>query len=50
MYYNRNLEYKIQDSLQNNPVTAIIGPRQCGKSTMVKHLLEKKKEKLYLDL
>lgn len=50
MYYNRNLEHDIQDSLQNNPVTAIIGPRQCGKSTMVKHLLETKKEKLYLDL
>lgn len=50
MYYRRNLEHDIQDSLKNNPVTAIIGPRQCGKSTMVKHLLETKKEKLYLDL
>lgn len=31
-------------------MTAVIGPRQCGKSTLVKHLLEKHPDSVYLDL
>lgn len=50
MYYPRKLEQEILYSLQNNPVTAILGPRQCGKSTLVKHLLKDRKDSLYLDL
>ena len=43
------------DSLKNFPVTAVTGPRQCGKSTLVRQLLEEKptkelKEAVYLDL
>jgi Fe-S cluster assembly ATP-binding protein len=34
MYYTRKLESSIITGLKNNPVTAIIGPRQCGKSTL----------------
>jgi len=36
--------------LENNPVVALIGPRQCGKSTLVKHLLEKYPTSIYLDM
>jgi predicted AAA+ superfamily ATPase len=32
----RHLEYKINSLLQLFPVVAIIGPRQCGKSTLIK--------------
>jgi uncharacterized protein len=51
MYYPRKIESEILQSIANNPVTAILGPRQCGKSTLAKHIAEKTgKEFLYLDL
>jgi predicted AAA+ superfamily ATPase len=49
MYIDRFLENEINSSLNNNPVTAIIGPRQSGKSTLAKKLL-KNFNSLYLDL
>jgi hypothetical protein len=36
-YINRRLEGELQRSLDHNPVTALIGPRQCGKSTLARH-------------
>lgn len=50
MYIHRYLEPSVLKSLQNFPVTAVTGPRQCGKSTLVKHLLEAYPENIYLDL
>ena len=50
MYIRRYLEPNILKSIQNFPVTAVTGPRQCGKSTLVKHLLEVSLENIYLDL
>ena len=50
MYLNRKSEVKLKDLLSKYPVTAIIGPRQCGKSTLAKHLLQTIKESIYLDL
>lgn len=50
MYIHRYLEPNVLKSLQNFPVTAVTGPRQCGKSTLVKHLLEAYPESIYLDL
>lgn len=50
MYLPRFLELAIRESLQNNPATAVLGPRQCGKSTLVKQLLKGEKDALYLDL
>jgi predicted AAA+ superfamily ATPase len=49
-YIPRILESEIRTSLQHNPATAVLGPRQCGKSTLVKHLIESEQEALYLDL
>lgn len=49
-YYPRILEYQVKKSLSRNPVTAILGPRQCGKSTLVKVLIENRTDVLYLDL
>jgi predicted AAA+ superfamily ATPase len=40
MYINRLLEDSLAKALENFPVTAIIGPRQCGKSTLAKHILK----------
>ena len=51
MYYPRLIENEILQSIANNPVTAILGPRQCGKSTLSKHIAGIcGKEYLYLDL
>lgn len=50
MYIHRILEDSVLKSLQNFPVTAVTGPRQCGKSTLVKHILEQSPDSLYLDL
>lgn len=47
----RKLTSELVHSLNNFPVTAILGPRQCGKSTLAKHILsEPGFETLYLDL
>lgn len=41
MYLNReNFEQQIKDSIQNNPVTTILGPRQCGKTTIARKIAE----------
>ena len=51
MYLNRKKEDDVEFAIKHFPVTAVIGPRQCGKSTLVKHLMAKyTSEFLYLDL
>jgi predicted AAA+ superfamily ATPase len=50
MYLHRQIITSINEGLANNPVVAILGPRQCGKSTFVKHILQNKTESVYLDL
>lgn len=49
-YISRIEEYAIRDAIKNFPVVAVLGPRQCGKSTMVKHLVKEIPNSLYLDL
>jgi len=50
MYVQRKIETTILKALKNNPVVALIGPRQSGKSTLVKHLIYGNKNSIYLDL
>lgn len=50
MYFNREKSEDILEGIKNFPVVAITGPRQCGKSTLVKQLLEKMENYIYLDL
>jgi len=47
---DRLLTNEISETLRNFPVAAITGPRQCGKSTLVRHLLKSEREMVYLDL
>jgi uncharacterized protein len=49
-YYPRILETKITESLARNPVTAILGPRQCGKSTLAKQITQNRDNVVFLDL
>jgi uncharacterized protein len=46
----RKLTTEINESLRHFPVVALIGPRQCGKSTLIRYLLGSDKELVYLDL
>ncbi len=50
MYLRRNLESELQKYLKIFPIVAILGPRQCGKSTLVKQLLMTESNVIYLDL
>ncbi|MDX9694228.1 MAG: ATP-binding protein [Bacteroidales bacterium] len=50
MYYNRIIEKEIENSLTTFAVTALLGPRQCGKSTLAKHIISKIENTIYLDL
>jgi len=50
MYISRKIEESVLTALENNPVVALIGPRQCGKSTLVKHILENYPNSIYLDI
>lgn len=50
MYIPRRIEASILTALANNPVVALIGPRQCGKSTLIKHILENYPNSIYLDI
>jgi uncharacterized protein len=50
MFISRKIEEDILFSIENFPVTAIIGPRQCGKSTLVKNLKFEGRDVVYLDL
>ena len=47
---NRNIETFVTGNINVFPAVAILGPRQCGKSTLVKMLYQNSDAYLYLDL
>jgi predicted AAA+ superfamily ATPase len=47
---DRRSAAEIRRSLAQNPVTALVGPRQCGKSTLARHVLHGRTDALLLDL
>jgi len=49
-YIKRRLELKLRESLQSFPVTALLGPRQCGKSTLAWYVVADRADTVYLDL
>lgn len=49
-YFERNLSARVVRRLDSMPAVAILGPRQCGKSTLAHRLLSERPESLYLDL
>ena len=49
-YIQRKLELKVNQSINNYPVVAILGPRQCGKTTLADEIIAKKKNTIKLDL
>lgn len=49
-YIVRRLEKQIVAGLSRSPVVAIVGPRQCGKSTLAQRILAARPDALYIDL
>lgn len=47
---DRRLTEKLKTYLSIFPAVAILGPRQCGKSTLVKNFTKKKENTLFVDL
>lgn len=49
-YINRQISNLITQYLQHFPAVAILGPRQCGKSTLAKQIIKDNPNSVYLDL
>ena len=47
---HRFLDEHVRNALRQVPAVAILGPRQCGKTTLARHLVANLPEVLYLDL
>jgi predicted AAA+ superfamily ATPase len=47
---SRHLTDTVKRRLQNNPAVAILGPRQCGKTTLAGQIVKKIMQSVYLDL
>ena len=49
-YIARQIEQYIEENLSIFPAVVVLGSRQCGKSTLIKKMAERKGNMLYLDL
>mgnify|MGYP001617557067 FL=1 len=49
MYVTRHLEKDILKYIRTREVLAVVGPRQCGKTTLLKHIFKDLKNAIYLD-
>jgi predicted AAA+ superfamily ATPase len=49
-YISRKIESVVKKNLRDFPAVAILGPRQCGKSTLAKRIVSYHKKSVYLDL
>lgn len=49
-YLPRSLSRDLESTLQRIPAVALLGPRQCGKTTLVHKLVETRPHTVYLDL
>ena len=50
VYIERAIQADIEKALTWFPAVALLGPRQCGKSTLAKHIIAGKENAVYLDL
>jgi hypothetical protein len=50
IYIPRSLENDVRRGLEEFSAVAVLGPRQCGKSTLAKHVIESFPQSIYLDL
>jgi hypothetical protein len=50
MYITRKAEPILRNALEQMPVVALLGPRQCGKTTLARHVLQTLPDSVHLDL
>ncbi len=48
MYYKRDLEEKIKAYIDKPEIIAVLGPRQVGKTTLLKKIYEESEEAVFL--
>ena len=49
-YFLRTARLRVEEHLLDFPAVAVLGPRQCGKTTLAKMLVENRPSAVYLDL
>src|SRR3989338_642258 len=49
MYISRILEKTLKKYLNKREIVAVVGPRQCGKTTLLKHIFKDLKNAHFLD-
>ncbi len=49
-YIPRHLEAGLDEALRHFPVVALVGPRQCGKSTVARRIVDRHTDAVHLDL
>lgn len=49
-YLTRSIEAELSECVADTPAVAVLGPRQCGKSTLARTFVAKHPRALYLDL
>ena len=49
MYISRILESELKKYLNKREIVAVVGPRQCGKTTLLKHIFKDLKNAHFLD-
>ena len=49
IYIPRELEQKIRKYLNKREIVAVVGPRQCGKTTLIKHIFKDLSKAIFLD-
>ncbi|MBN2804566.1 MAG: ATP-binding protein [Deltaproteobacteria bacterium] len=49
-FITRHLLSTVKKRLKNSPAVALLGPRQCGKSTLARHIISNQPATVYLDL
>jgi len=49
MYVQRTCEKKVTKYLGAREIIAIVGPRQCGKTTLLRHIFDGLQNAVYLD-
>lgn len=49
-YIPRQITSVVERRLKNTPAVAILGPRQCGKTTLAKRIISSEASSIYLDL
>src|SRR5947209_679070 len=49
-YVPRDIQSRVEERLAEFPIVAVLGPRQCGKTTLVRETVGRRSGVVYLDL